>query len=132
MRLPIRVVQIISSLALAILASTALAGELIDAQMDQITAGAFQVVPTTFNLQASQNLYTFRPATLDFTDNSGAVWTPVAVYWYGAPTNLAFGVLTSANGQVTWDGGYTVNTGPISGTPTQVVLQVSGVPTKVL
>jgi hypothetical protein len=39
MRLPITVVRVISPLALAILASTALAGELIDAQMDQITAG---------------------------------------------------------------------------------------------
>jgi hypothetical protein len=123
------------SLALTVLASVAQAEttELTDAQMDQITAGAFLVVPPgTFNLVDSQNkTYTFRSATLDFTDGA-VVWTPVAVYWYGAPTNLAFGVLTSANGQVAWDGGYTVNTGPISGTPTQIVLQVSGVPTKVL
>jgi hypothetical protein len=123
-------------LALTVLASVAQAEttELTDAQMDQITAGAFQVVPGTFNLVDSQNpqkTYTFRSATLDFTDGA-VVWTPVAVYWYGAPTNLAFGVLTSANGQVAWDGGYTVTTGPISGTPTQIVLQVSGVPTKVL
>jgi hypothetical protein len=118
-------------LALTVLASGALAEttELTNAQMDQITAGAFQVVQTTFNLVASQDMYTFRPATLDFTDNSGAVWTPVAVYWY--PNNIAFGVLTNAAGQ-TWDGGFTVTTGPISGTPTQVILQVSGTPTKVL
>jgi hypothetical protein len=134
------------SLALTVLASVAQAEttELTDAQMDQITAGAFQVVPGTFNLldspgcvsgacspSGSQNMYTFRPATSDFIDNRDVVWTPVAVYWYAAPNNLAFGVLTNAGGQA-WDGGYTVTTGPISGTPTQIVLLVSGIPTKVL
>ena len=126
-------------LALTVLASAAPAEtiELTNAQMDQITAGAFQVVPATFNLVDSRQItYTFRPATLDFTDGN-AVWTPVAVYWY--PT-AAIGVLTNAAGQ-TWDGGLTVTTGPISGTPGQVIVlngpmwsqvTVSGTPTKVL
>jgi hypothetical protein len=108
-------------LALTVLASVAQAEttELTDAQMDQITAGAFQVVTGTFNLVDSlQKTYTFREATSDFIDNSGIVWTPRAVYWY--PNNLAFGVLTNADGQ-TWDGGFTVTTGPISGTPTKVL-----------
>ena len=51
MRLPITVMRIISSLALAIFASTALAGELIDAQMDQISAGGL------FELTADQLEY---------------------------------------------------------------------------
>lgn len=126
-------------LALTVLASVARAEttELTDAQMDQITAGAFQVVTGSFNLVDSRQItYTFRPATLDFTDGN-AVWTPVAVYWY---STAAIGVLTNAAGQ-TWDGGLTVTTGPISGTPGQVIVlngpmwsqvTVSGTPTKVL
>jgi hypothetical protein len=129
-------------LALTALASVARAEtiELTDAQMEQITAGAFQVVPGTFNLVDNRQItYTFRPATLDFTDNSAAVWTPVAVYWYPSGS-IAYGVLTNAAGQ-TWDGGFTVTTGPVSGTPGQVVVlngpmwsqvTVSGTPTKVL
>jgi hypothetical protein len=102
-------------LALTVLASVAQAEatELTDAQMELITAGAFQIVSGTFNLVDSlQNTYTFRAATLDFIDNSGVVWTPRAVYWYA--NNIAFGVLTNAAGQ-TWDGGFTVTTGPMSG-----------------
>ena len=128
-------------LALTVLASVARAEttELTDAQMDQITAGAFQVVTGSFNLVDSRQItYTFRPATLDFTDGN-AVWTPVAVYWYPNST-AAIGVLTNAAGQ-TWDGGLTVTTGPISGTPGQVIVlngpmwsqvTVLGTPTKVL
>jgi hypothetical protein len=98
-------------LALTVLASVAQAEatELTDAQMELITAGAFQVVATTSNLVDSRQItYTFRPATSDFIDNSspaGVVWTPRAVYWYA--NNTAFGVLTNAAGQ-TWDGGFTV------------------------
>jgi hypothetical protein len=107
-------------LALTVLTSVAQAEatELTDAQMELITAGAFQVVAGTSNLvDNSQITYTFRPATSDFIDNSGVVWTPRAVYWYA--NNLAFGVLTNAAGQ-TWDGGFTVTTGPMSG-PTRVL-----------
>ena len=60
-------------LALTVLASVARAEttELTDAQMDQITAGAFQVVTGSFNLVDSRQItYTFRPATLDFTDGN--------------------------------------------------------------
>jgi hypothetical protein len=98
-------------LALTVLASVVRAEttELTDAQMDQITAGAFQVAAGTFNLVDSrQSTYTFRPATLDFTDGN-AVWTPVAVYWY--PNSTAIGVLTNAAGQ-TWDGGLTIKPYP--------------------
>jgi hypothetical protein len=48
MRLLMTAVRIISSLALAVLASAALAGELIDVHMDQITAGGL------FELTADQ------------------------------------------------------------------------------
>jgi hypothetical protein len=104
------------------------ATELTDAQMDQITAGAFQVAVGSLNLldcggtpacSFPQNTYTFRPATSDFTDNSGAVWTPKVIYWF--PNSLAFGVLTNAAGQ-TWDGGLTVTSGPISATPTMAIV----------
>lgn len=102
-------------LALTVLTSVAQAEaiELTDAQMELISAGAFQVVPSTFNLLDSlQHTYTFRPNTSDFIDNGGVVWSPRAVYWYS--NNIAFGVLTNAAGQ-TWDGGFTVTAGPMSG-----------------
>src|SRR5512132_3011335 len=101
-------------LALTVLTSVAQAEaiELTDAQMEVIRAGAFQVVAGTFNLaDVNQMTYTFRPATSDFIDNSGVVWTPRAVYWYA--NNVSFGVLTNAAGQA-WDGGFTVTTGPMS------------------
>jgi hypothetical protein len=101
------------------------ATELTDAQMDQITAGAFQVAAGTLNLldttqqPLGQKTYTFRPATLDFIDMAtDVVWTPKVIYWF--PNSLAFGVLTNAAGQ-TWDGGLTVTSGPISGTPTMAI-----------
>jgi hypothetical protein len=107
-------------LALTVLASAvqAEAAELTDAQMDQITAGAFQVVAGTLNLLDSRQItYTFRPVTSDFTDNSGGVWTTRAVYWYA--NNIAFGVLTNASGQ-SWDGGFSATTGPLM-SPTNVL-----------
>jgi hypothetical protein len=118
-------------LALTVLANVAQAEttELTDAQMDQITAGAFSVVFGTSNLQDCggtmacsafpQSTYTFRPDTRDFIDlNSGVVWAPVgSVYWFGG---VAFGVLRDPTGRI-WDGGLTVTTGPISGTPTQIL-----------
>ena len=120
-------------LALTVLANVAQAEttELTDAQMDRITAGAFSVPIGTFNLvdcggtmacAFPQSTYTFRPDTLDFTDQNGVVWAPVgSVYWFGG---VAFGVLRDPTGRI-WDGGSTVTTGPVSGTPTQT-LQFSG------
>ena len=121
--------------ALAVLASAAQAEtvELADVQMDQITAGAFSVPIGTFNLvdcggavgcsTLPQSTYTFRDTTGDFTDQNGAVWTPVgSVYWFGG---VAFGVLATPDPQTglmrIWDGGATITTGPISGTPTKIL-----------
>lgn len=117
------------ALVLAVLASATRAEttKLTDAQMDQITAGAFLVSPSptsaggpapaavsaavapvlapNLNLNdINGNTYSFRLASNDFLDNHGFVWQPVVIDYYSS--NVAVGVLyNTATGQ-TWNGGY--------------------------
>jgi len=115
--------------ALAVLANAALAeaAELADAEMDQITAGAFvSFDPATNNTNTiidSYNVIYTRTIDNNYVDSTGVTWTPLVLYYFSLPSEVttagtvtpAVGVLyNTATGQF-WDGGFGV---VVSGTYT--------------
>jgi hypothetical protein len=97
-----------SAFALAVLVSTppVQAAELTDAELDQITAGAFIADPSNnIIVDINQHSYTriSDTAPYNYIDELGNTWTPAVLYYDG---NTAIGVLIGPNGQI-WDGGFT-------------------------
>ena len=117
-------------LALTVLASAAQvkATELTEAQMDQITAGAFQVVGAKNLLDSSNNLYIRQADPTQYLVGT-VVWSGNLTFFNGTPTTpglpavtpYAVGTLIGPGGQMN-TGGFVVAPGyPIVG-----VLGVSG------
>ena len=98
-----------SAFALAVLVSTPLghAAELTDAELDQITAGAF-TADSSNNTIVDVNSHSYTrvsdTAPYNYTDELGNYWTPAVLYYYN---NIAIGVLIGPGGQI-WDGGFNI------------------------
>ena len=101
----------ISSAAAALLALGTLTGaalaepvELTEAQMDQVSAGAF-AYDSAGNLQDTYGfVYTYDPESGLYQDDAGVVWeAPAGIYYH--EDGHAYGFLWNGELGVPWDGG---------------------------